>query len=97
MLRNSSPITPQIKAKKDIVVMRDTLKGISFLGFSASLKTGNIAGTQIFAVTKRIGTIKAIRLIKIRVEALGRNIKTRIKNRITFTNSVKISEMISLE
>jgi hypothetical protein len=77
--------------------MIDTLNGINFLGLSASLKTGNIAGTQIFTVTKRIGTIKAIRLIKIRVEALGRNIKTSIKNRITFTNSVKIIEVISLE
>jgi hypothetical protein len=77
--------------------MIDTLNGINFLGLSASLKTGNIAGTQIFTVTKRIGTIKAIKLIKIRVEALGRNIKTSIKNRITFTNSVKIIEVISLE
>ena len=77
--------------------MIDTLNGINFLGLSASLKTGNIAGTQIFTVTKRIGTIKAIKLIKIRVEALGRNIKTSIKNRITFTNSVKIIEIISLE
>ena len=77
--------------------MIDTLNGINFLGLSASLKTGNIAGTQIFTVTKRIGTIKAIRLIKIRVEALGRNIKTSIKNKIAFTNSVKIIEVISLE